>query len=810
MTQPVSETPPADSAEGVPQSGDEKDTRQTLTPDSTTRSARVPSLSPAPDQTVVPHPAAYPEHVGAGMPQVRPVRSEDADDVPSAGGGEVDDVSGGKPSADTPPETPGEPAIAPRATAAVATASPTTADGPDGAPVSSGGPYADVYAGTNHGTMIGQFFEAVERLSGAPLPPQWVDQELADYVPVTNEAELARQLQDDRVVVLIADHFGSGRWTTALRLLTTLPSQPRTLRRIRREPGDAFSTEGIRGHKRTGWILDLRDPDDSIPATCDFGLELRHIEDLIADDSHLLVLISTRLWHQIGHGAGHLAHTPQPPAQTTLFTALLQSAGIEQAKDFATDHRLTEQLANLRPGQVKEHAHTLIRAAHHYRSATGRGITPGSAGFEAVVEAACNATSGWMDVLATWHSHPQRTSYDRNYLLLTAVYDGEPIDSVHTKISSLAQAFDEKEPAGARPKGQQGPGLIQLARQIEADPLPDGRLRFPGPGFAEAIVRYFWRDRPELITAFTRWTAKLCLELGKKQGTQLAERMIPWALHDLQASRSTKLLRQVADDWAQEDALAPHAHDLLVAAILDPQTAQLVKNATDRWTGQQDTSPSLLRTLAHVFQTLTPAQPALMLRRLGTLASSQKPGVADAVGEALNTLFSSEKLRPQVRQTLDSWFTSNDRALQHAAASAFVHLAAQRDPAGTPSLLPASDAAAAPWVVRGWRTALETEKPSSAAHDACAVWLDAATTRPDTTEHILSTLVRSVHDTTDPLLRGQRFLNLVRMAERWLIQGGDTTGLPDRERVHSALMRRTKHADPHHKQGSEEDVPTGD
>lgn len=657
--------------------------------------------------------------------------------------------------------------------------------------------------------MIGQFFEAVQRLSGAPLPPEWVERELDDYQPVQNEAELARRLREDRVSVLVAEHFGSGRLTTALRLLTTLPIQPRTLRRIRREPGDAFSMEGIQGHKRTGWILDLRDPDDHIPATCDFGLELRHTDDLEADDSHLVVLISTRLWHQIGHGAGHLAHTPKPPDPTRLFTALLHTAGIAHAKDFAAHHRLSESLRHLRPGQVKEHARTLIRAEYDYRTTHGRGTEPGTDGFEAVVEAVTNATSGWMDVLAEWHSHPQRTSHDRNYLLLAAVYDGAPIDSVHAKIASLSRAFGEKEEATPQPTGQQGPGLIQLARQIEADPLPDGHLRFPGPGFAEAVVRYFWRDRPELITAFTQWTAKLCLDLEKPQGTQLAQRMIPWALHDLQASRSTRLLRQVADDWAQEETLAPHAHDLLVAAILDPQTGQLVKNAVDRWTGQKETNPPLLRTLAHVFQTLTPAQPSLMLRRLGTLASSQKPGVAEAVGEALNTLFSSEQLRPQVHQTLDAWFTSNDRALQHAAGSAFVHLAAQQDPAGLPALLHTSDTETAPWVLRGWRTALEAERPSPAAHRACAAWLDAATTHTNATEPVLSTLVRSVHGTTSPLLRGQRYLNLVRMAERWLIQDG-TTPLSEREHIHTMLMRRAQQADPYHSRTDREDAATGD
>ncbi|MET9834784.1 hypothetical protein ABZ078_37145 [Streptomyces sp. NPDC006385] len=620
-------------------------------------------------------PDADPEHGAAGMPQSEPDRAATSGDSADADARDGDDLTGRGPSANTQPEAVDEPAVEARHPAATATVPSTTADGPAGSPAVPTGAHVDVHADTNHGTMIGQLFEAVERLSGASLPPQWVDQELADYLPVTNEAKLTRRMQDEHVIVLVADHLGSGRWTTALRLLTTLPGPPRTLRRIRREAGDAFSTEGIKGRKRTGWILDLREPDDSIPAGCDFGLELRNTAELRADDSHLVVLTSTRLWHQVGHGAGHLAHTPKPPAQTDLFAAFLESAGIGHAKEFSGDHRLTDQLGDLRPGQVKEHARTLIRAEHLYRTSTGRGTQPGSEGFEAVVKAACNATAGWMDVLVAWHSHPQRTSYDRNYLLLAAVYDGTPIDNVHDKIDSLSRAFNEKDEGSPRPTGQQGPGLIQLARQIDADPLPDGHLRYPGPGFAQAVVRYFWRDRPELITAFTKWTAKLCLELEQTQGTQLAERMLPWALHHLQASRSTRLLRQVADDWAQEDTLAPHAHDLLVAAMLDPQTAQLVKNATDRWSEDPKTSPPLLRTLARVFRTLAPAQPTPMLRRLSTLASLQKPGVADAVGEARNTLFSNEELRPQVHQTLDAWFTSNDRALQHAAASAFLHLA---------------------------------------------------------------------------------------------------------------------------------------
>lgn len=129
-----------------------------------------------------------------------------------------------------------------------------------------------------------------------------------------------------------------------------------------------------------------------------------------------------------------------------------------------------------------------------------------------------------MDTLTDWHIKADRTSYDRNYLLLAAVYDGEPIGDVHSKIASLAQALGETGQQAKPLTGQQGPGLVQLARQINAELLSNGSLRFPGPGFAEAVVRYFWIDRPHLINDFMKWTVGLTLTLGHEQGSRIAER----------------------------------------------------------------------------------------------------------------------------------------------------------------------------------------------------------------------------------------------------------------------------------------------
>ncbi|MFE4589003.1 hypothetical protein [Streptomyces laurentii] len=108
-----------------------------------------------------------------------------------------------------------------------------------------------------------------------------------------------------------------------------------------------------------------------------------------------------------------------------------------------------------------------------------------------------------------------------------------------------------------------------------------------------------------------------------------------------------------------------------------------------------------------MFQTLVPAHPGLMLRRLGDLAVSQKEGVADAVGTALNALWAEDELRPQVRDTLDSWFASDHHGLRRSATSAFMNLALQRDDSGQPALLSAPKGEVVPeWAIRGWRTAL--------------------------------------------------------------------------------------------------------
>ncbi len=653
--------------------------------------------------------------------------------------------------------------------------------------------HVEVHADHNDGTLVGQWFEAVQRHSGAELASPWVDEQLSDYVPIEGEAETVEFLRKNKVLVLVADRLGSGRWTAALRLLR-LVDEELTLRRVRRDPGDGFSMEGLRGKKNTGWILDLRATDEHMPSSCEFGLELLTTADLEDDDSYLVVLIGTDLWNTIGHDVGELARVPKVSDLPDLFVEALRSAGSTKPELLASHHRFAKDVPRLLPGQIRDWARTLALSESQYLATIGARELDGD-GVDIITTNATHALSGWMDVLGEWHAHANRTSYDRNYLLLVAVYDGAPIDGVHTKIASLAAGLGEKGERADSLSGQQGPGLIQLARQIEAEPLSDGSVRFPGPGFAEAAVRYFWRDRPELIDAFTKWTARLCLELKHPQGTELAARMAPWVLHHVQATRTTVLLRLVVTGWAEDKNLTPHAHALLVAASLDPLVGELTRKATRKWTTDQNTPAGLRGTLAGVFESLAPAYPQSSLRRLGELALSRETTVAAAVGKAINSLWSNDELHPKLHSLLTTWFASTDQSLRSAAASAFMNLTLQCDENGRPTLLGEADGPPPGWVIDGWRTALEAQSPTPLARQACIAWLDAAAAHGQVAEPVMTTLVRAVHDVPSHDLRGQRFLNLVRLAEQWILR---STALDEegRERFRTDLVRRAELADP--------------
>ena len=83
-------------------------------------------------------------------------------------------------------------------------------------------------------------------------------------------------------------------------------------------------------------------------------------------------------------------------------------------------------------------------------------------------------------------------------------------------------------------------------------------------------------------------------------------------------------------------------------------------------------------------------------------------------------------------------------------------------------------------------------------------WLDTAATSEIWIEPVTTALVSAVHDTPTGHLRGQRFLNLVRLAEGWMIQS-DVLDDQERKKFRRELEYRTQKADPHRPGMQQED-----
>ncbi|MFC5147132.1 hypothetical protein [Streptomyces aureoversilis] len=642
----------------------------------------------------------------------------------------------------------------------------------------------------NFGTLIGQVIQAAVRIHrGQPLPHDWVDEQLVGYVPPRNEGEAAAILRREKVLVLVADAVGTGRWTTALKLLRHYPDGALTIRPVRREAGDDFTMEGLRGQERTGWILDLRATGESVPVGRMFGRELNDTAPLKSAESVLIVLVSTELWKQIGEGAGNLDVAMDPADPAEILTAYLGlSDACPDPDKWKNDHRLKAHVRHLLPGQVYEWARTIVEVASD-QSGSGSSETPEKR-FTKQVEAVINARLRWFEQLAEWHSRPGRTSFERNYLLSMAVYDGSVVEDVHEKVALLATAFEEDaEPL----RGQQGPGLVELTRQIDAKLQPDGSIRFPGPGFAEAVVDYFWLDRPHLLDKFTKWTVDQCLALEQPHQSALAERVTPWVLHHCQSTRSTRFLRSVATRWSENSRLLSHAVNLLVATSLDAQIGSLTRNAITKWIEQPKTTVALKCAITKACQHLAPVHPTSMLRRLAELAATAEPEVGVTVGESINALWDDSELRPRLHEALTNWLESEKPTVQRAAGNAFLHLAMKLDDTGMPTLL--SDDKAPIWVVNSWRSILEADDLSSLALRVSTSWLDASAVSPEAREIVADVFVRAVHDTPKEARRGIRALNFFRIAENWRILGR-ALDEPTRNQERATIVERVEAADP--------------
>ncbi|MFF5931610.1 hypothetical protein [Streptomyces hydrogenans] len=618
--------------------------------------------------------------------------------------------------------------------------------------------------------MIGiQNVQEIQRLRGTPLEPEWIQARLTGYADHdATTAELTRILQEHRALVIHTPDSGTGRYTTALHILRALKLPD--IRQVRRQIDDAVELEGLKDTD-TGWILDLRNEMSPMPAG--FGHHLgegkKHLEE---SRSFLVVVTSTALWAGVADEAHEIAHLLTPATGPEVVRArLCRHTPPINPDAWLSNSRITAHLKHATPAEAADWARRITEAVTLNPTASQPSLSdPDDTAFTELVDAVVESAENWRSELTTWHC-ANTDSGHRNYLLAAAVVDEGPVGVVHRAYTELSTALDD-EPVPT--KGQRGPGLIELTHRVGAELGTDDRVRFTKPGYTEAVVDYFWVDRPHHVQAFTRWTAAYATSLPKEPSARLANRVSQWIIRYTLAKQSLTVLRTTATQWAADGNLKDHAVDLLVAAAIDPVAGKLARDRYLHWAKAPDaptpdekthTPPHLKRALAAAMAQLAPAYHGVALTRLGELAAhTESSDVSQAVGEALTTLWDQDKSEDTLRKTLTTWLTSTQPHRVQAATQAFLHLAQRTSPDGTPILLP-QPTDTQPWILTGWRSALDNS--TSQIQPVINTWLEAALNNPRLRATIIGLFTEAAFQAGTRIYLARRALDLDHAANGW-------------------------------------------
>ncbi|WP_328912056.1 MULTISPECIES: hypothetical protein [unclassified Streptomyces] len=643
--------------------------------------------------------------------------------------------------------------------------------------------------GTNNGVAIGmQFQNIINGMRTVELRDDWVDRQLAVYVPPKNEEDAADKLREKHVVVLLGEN-GAGREPTGLDLLRRL-NKGLTLKRFHREPGDPFSLADLTGQQNVGWILDLRAEGDTVSGG--LGYSLQDTTALKTAASYLVVLAGPQVWATISGGSDKVDVRLQAPEAPDVLRAHLRAAECRNPEQWIANARIAQAIAGKLPGEVKRWADAVMAEEARPVAALAPAAADEQVEFNERVERVIEAMADWRNELRTWHiAHPD--SDHRNFLLAAASMDGTPVELIYRASESLASTLGETPTPRL---GQQGPGIIELVYMIGAELSADGTVTLPSEGYAEAVVEYFLMDRAHLVDRFTEWTAKQAAGLQGDLGTQLADRVAVWVIRHTQKNRSVDVLKSVVKEWSAGKLLRGHARDLLSIAAVDSKIGRLVREQSLVW-ARDDKEPDTLRAaLAGVCQQVSQVYPREALLRLGELAATGNPAVTAAVGEAINAMWERPDQRQRARKVLRKWAGSATESLRRSSSHAFLHLAGRVEEDNTPSLLVAGDDYEndLPWIIQSWRTALEYDPAPESAIDAFKVWMEASVTVPDTRDTVFGILARAVHDAPEDN-SAVRFLSLNRLASHWE-PSEPRKPLTDRARLRDSLVDWVRAADP--------------
>jgi hypothetical protein len=528
---------------------------------------------------------------------------------------------------------------------------------------------------------------------------------------VARGLRLLTQTTGRRNVIVLIGPDGTGRRTTALRVLRDAGVEPKNLQSLVLD-WDRPRTEQLPATPQHGFVLDLSDY-SSLPDDFYDGLS-SYQEQASTAGAYLVILATPDTWRPRNRAnIPRIEHTA-PPAVDVARSHLREL----KAERLSWLEKESGDLAALLTSATEPDDAVWLAELIADAEDDGREEVKGE--FE-----------GWHQHLLGWfkkHDGEQHLR-DRALLIATALLDGLPSAVVMAAADQLFKQVKGRPPNGG---ALAGPDLDDRLTIIGADRTEDDGLSLSAVrhGMDDAALAHVWIQRPHLRGELLRWASQITMPKGiaAKYRPQVAE-----ALTRLATGPGGQAVLGIVREWIATDSEPQRrlAAGVLESTATHPSIGVAVRKYLYDAAGQERLSEALARTVAEVCAgRLGREYPRVALTRLRILAGRADQRGAEAVGRAIRTLAAEPDLRSLVLGEIVDWAESDDVRMREAGTRGFLALT---DVTGQAPLalalvedLRADDGPGLQdhLFVRGWRAAWRHELVADAAKESLAAWLD--------------------------------------------------------------------------------------
>ncbi|MEU4199200.1 hypothetical protein AB0F64_04495 [Streptomyces sp. NPDC026294] len=573
-------------------------------------------------------------------------------------------------------------------------------------------------------------------------------------------------------VAVFAEPPGKGRTTTARALLAELRNEYPHVRVGQLSYGGSphFPVYRLPRTDNRAYVMELPSDEEDFKVSDTFGALLESLQvELTRRKARLVVLTTPEQWRRIGNGAPEGArHSLGAPSPVEIARKWLHAEVPDLPVDqWLRDADILALLDGQPPVEVLEIVGYILDA-HRANDTKLSGLeslahklrrratdTP----FDRQVLSVLAARSNWRSQLLKWHKDPERTSFQRHFLISCSALRGAPVAHLYASAADLSKVLGDGD---LSLEGQREPGVIAMIDSLEAELQSDDTVVFNRPDWDDAALDYFWIDRPLSRIKFLEWLAEAPLK-GKREALEslsaqeqqaMAQRIGGFAVRWAVRQRRQDPLRLLAVRWKGKP-LWPTLIELLSSASLHTASASYVHEMLLQWakTGAAAQRLAAVEVCAGEFGLQYTVK---ALRRLRHAAGSEDREVRQALQRAVQTLWHDPTARPTLFEYVVAW--CGEASTLEAGQKAFRTLAASTVPS-SPALpvLLASDGESgfkpsATDLTVGWRAVLQgNDTFERDGEDALAVrlWLDAVRHYPDFKDSVLTVLSAAVKDSAN-------------------------------------------------------------